>query len=99
MEVGGGATSEFACVETMHLGKRTDHTGDMRGLVPLSAMRYRRKERTVRFRQQPIEGDAPGGLPQFLGLRERDDAGQRDVEAEREPGVGERGPAGEAVQD
>ena len=72
---------------------------DICRLVPLPAVRHRRQKRAVGFGQQPIERHAPGRLAQRPGLGKRHDPGERDEEAERQPGVGERVVSRETVQD
>src|SRR5439155_21556707 len=55
-------------------------------------------KRTVGLRQKAIERHPASGVPQVVGLRKRNDASQRDVEAERQAGVRQRRTSGETVQ-
>ena len=61
-----------------------DHARDVRRLVALAAVRHRRQKRAVGFDQQPIERHAARRLAQLRAFGKRHDAGERDVEAQRE---------------
>ena len=70
-----------------------------RRLVALAAVRHGRQKRRVGFNQQAIVGDERGDVPQLLGLRKRDDAGEGDEEPQiqRPPRLVDR--TAEAVHD
>src|SRR5580704_14032655 len=98
MKVRGCLPGQVVPRQLVHLRQRLEHAPDVGRLVPLAAIRHRREERTVGFDEQAIERHAPHGLAQLRGLGKGQNACQRDVEAEREAGVGQRGRAREAVQ-
>ena len=78
---------------------RSTTRDDVRRLVALAAVRHRREERAVGFDQAADRAArARADLAQVAGLRKREDAGQRDVEAELERRARQRGVAGEAVE-
>src|SRR5262245_56723471 len=70
---------------------------DERGLVALAAVRRRREERRVRLDEKAVARNGARDLLDHLGAREREDAGERDVEAERERAARQLFPAREAV--
>ena len=77
-----------------------DLPGDVahpRRLVALAAPRDRREVGAVGLDQHPLEGDALRDLLQLDGVPERDDAGERDVEAELHRLLGDLPGLGEAV--
>src|ERR1051326_5823013 len=99
VEGGGGARGKVGGRGPAHLGQRRDDARDVGRLVAFPAVRHGGEEGAVGLCQQPLHRNALNGLAQRLGFRERDDAGDGDEEAEREPRVGERRPAGEAAHD
>src|SRR5437763_1725277 len=61
-------------------------------------MRHGRQKRTVRFGEEPVERHGSDHVAELDRFWKGDDAGQRNVEAEIEPGARERRIAREAVQ-
>ena len=70
--------------DTVHGGQDLDDLRDKCRLVALASIRHGRQKRAVGFRQQPIERHLLDGLPQVVRLREGQDSGDRNVEAEIE---------------
>ena len=67
-------------------------------LVPLAAVRHGRQVGGVGFNQQSVEWHHAHGLPQFDGPGEREDPGQREIEARRHRAFGHPRVAREAVE-
>src|SRR5438105_4995901 len=76
--------------------RNADH---VRRLIPLPAIGYGRKKRTVCLDQQAIERHHLRDFLQLEGARKRDDAGQRDVEPDVERPLCHCTIAGETVKD
>ena len=83
---------------TLQLGQHGRSLHHIGRLVALAAVFAGRQIGRIRLHQQPVERDSLRHLAQGLGLLERHDAGERDVEAEIEPRARQLGAAGEAVQ-
>ncbi len=83
--------------ETLQGGDRGRGRRDKGRLVALAAIGYRGEIGGIGLDQQPVERQVAHDRPQLLGVAERDDAGNRDVEAERERRFGQGATAAEAV--
>ena len=68
----------------MELGETVDHVRDPGRLVAASAVRNRREQRRVGLDQQALERQRLRHRAQLGRVVEREDAGERDVEAARE---------------
>src|SRR5258708_1979267 len=99
VEIRGRAPGQVAGRRLVHLAQGLDHAGDEGRLVTFSAVRHRGQKGAVGFGEKPIQRHGAGDVAQLGGLRKCQNPGQRDVEAERQPRVPERGRSGETVQD
>src|SRR5258705_3102004 len=79
VEIGRRLIGELGGVPPVHLRKCVDHPGDIGGLVPLPPIRYRREEKALGFRQQPVERHAARSLGQHFCLGEGGDAGPPNI--------------------
>src|SRR6056297_467334 len=71
--------------------------GDISRLVTLSAVRRRREIGAVGFDEDTVDGCCAEYLAQFAGLREGGDAGHREIETQRQRGLGEGRSRGKAM--
>ena len=94
--------SRLRSTSTGTVAQPRDLLGDMpheRRLVALAAIRHRREIRAVGLDQHAVERHAPRDVLQLDRVLERDDARERDVEAEVERGARDVPRLGEAVHD
>src|ERR1700730_130536 len=98
VEIGRGPPYQVADVQVMQIGDGGGYPTNVGGLVAFAAMRDWREKRTIGLNQHAIEGHRADCFAEVGGFRERNDAGERDVEAEIEPGARERRTAGKTVQ-
>src|SRR6266446_1725459 len=68
--------------EAVQPGERGDDSCHIGRLVAATAVRHRGEKRTVGFREEPVEWHAANSSSELRGLWKRDDAGQRNVEAQ-----------------
>src|SRR5436190_1303613 len=98
VEVGGRARRDVMRRDVVELRKRRHDEADVSRLVSLPAMRHRRQKRAVRFGEEPVERHSSDHVAELDRFWKGEDAGQRNVEAEIEPGASERRIAREAMQ-
>ena len=76
----------------------SDDPRDIRGLIPLAAIRRRGKVRAVGLDEQVIHRDGSSRFPKVPRFRKRNDARERDVKPEVKAGAHKRQVACEAMQ-
>src|SRR5215471_3982569 len=99
VEVGGRLRRHGIGGDAVHVGQSGHNACDVRRFVPFPSVWDRREKRAVGLGQQPIERHSANRVTQRLRPWKREDAGERDEEAEREPRLRQGVGAGETVQD